>query len=74
MKNIYEIYTLIENNLNKIIPSYFSKICGTTGLFVFFIKDVLDFLGITNNSNNSFATFNIMIDYLNEKINRLIMG
>ena len=76
-KNIYEIYTLIENNLNKIIPSYFSKICGTTGLFVFFIKDVLDFLGITNdknNSNNSFVTFNSMIDYLNEKINRLKTG
>ena len=73
-KNIYNVYHLIENNLNKIIPSYFSKICGTTGLFVFFIKDVLDFLGITNdknNSNNSFACYSVIIDYLNEKINIL---
>ena len=73
-KNLYDIYTLIENKADKIIPSYFSKICGTTGLFSFFIKDILDFIGITNGkiqSQNSFAIYNIIIDFLNEKIKKL---
>ena len=71
-ENIYNIYNLSKNNLNKIIPSYFSKICGTTGLFVFFIKDVLDYFGISADKamlNNRYRTYNIIIDYINNKIN-----
>ena len=73
-KNIYDIYNLVENNLNKINPSYFSKICGTTGLFAFFVKDVMDFIGINdgkNKSQNAFIIYNIIVDFLNEKINKL---
>jgi hypothetical protein len=32
--------------VNKINPNNFSKICGTTGLFVFFIKDAIDYIGL----------------------------
>lgn len=27
-------------------PAYFSKICGTTGLIIFLIKDALEYAGI----------------------------
>lgn len=70
-RNVLNIYNLAENNLDKLIPSYFSKICGTTGLFVFFIKEILDFLGITKDKSkitNFFGTYNIIINFLNEKI------
>ncbi len=46
-ENIYQILKILGNNLNKINPNYFAKLCGTTGLIVFFIKDVVDFLGIS---------------------------
>jgi hypothetical protein len=32
--------------VNKINPNNFSKICGTTGLFVFFIKDAIEYIGL----------------------------
>ena len=36
--NLYKIYKLVENDFDKLYPTYYSKICGTTGLFSFFIK------------------------------------
>ena len=72
--NLYQIYNLVKGNLNKIIPNYFSDICGTTGLFVFIIKDVLDFLGISlknKNRENSYWTYSDILDSINEKIEYL---
>ena len=72
--NLYQIYNLVKGNLNKIIPNYFSDICGTTGLFVFIIKDVLDFLGISlknKNKENSYWTYSDILDSINEKIEYL---
>ncbi len=45
-ENIYKIWNLLGDNVNKINPNNFSKICGTTGLFVFFIKDAIDYIGL----------------------------
>ena len=72
--NLYQIYNLVKENPNKILPNYFSKICGTTGLFAFIIKDILDFLGISpkiKNKENAFWTYSDIIDSINEKINYL---
>ena len=72
--NIYKIYKLTENKIDKIYPSYFSKICGTTGLFVFFIKDILDFLGFSNDKQikkNSYWSYSKIINLLDSKINIL---
>ena len=72
--NIYKIYKLTENKIDKIYPSYFSKICGTTGLFVFFIKDILDFLGFSNDKQikkNAYWSYSKIINLLNSKINIL---
>jgi len=72
--NLYQIYNLVKGNFNKIVPNYFSSICGTTGLFVFIIKDVLEFLGFSQKIKkieNAYWTYMDIIDSINEKINLL---
>ena len=72
--NLYKIYKLAYKDLDKIHPKYFSNLCGTTGLITFFIKDILDFLGISNESNiqiNAYWTYDNIIKNLDNKINEL---
>ena len=72
--NLYKIYKLVYKDLDKIYPQYFSKLCGTTGLITFFIKDILDFVGISNDEKiqiNAYWTYSNIIDNLNNKINYL---
>ena len=44
--NVYLINKLIINKKAKMFPSYYSKICSSTGLIMFLIKDVLEYCGI----------------------------
>jgi hypothetical protein len=44
--NLVRIKKLVDGNSHKITPSYFSKLCGTTGLFVFLLKDAFEYVGI----------------------------
>lgn len=72
--NLYKIYKLVENDFDKLYPTYYSKICGTTGLFSFFIKDILDFVGISNDekiNSKSYWTYTKIIDSLEKKINHI---
>lgn len=72
--NIYKVHTIIKNNINKMLPAYYSKICGTTGIFVFFVKDILDFLGFSNDKNikkNSYWSYSEIINSIDSKINML---
>ena len=72
--NEYQIYMLAKSNYKKILPSYFSNICGTTGLFVFVIKDILEFMGITpkiKNKENAFWTYSDILESIDDKINHL---
>ena len=73
--NEYQIYELAKGNYKKILPNYFSNICGTTGLFVFVIKDILEFMGITQKikkKENAFWTYTDILESIDEKINYLI--
>ena len=72
--NEYQIYMLAKGNYNKILPNYFSNLCGTTGLFVFVIKDILEFMGITpknKKKENAFWTYSDIVDSIDDKINYL---
>ena len=72
--NEYQIYMLTKGHFKKILPNYFSNICGTTGLFVFIIKDILEFMGITpkiKKKENAFWTYSDIIDSIDDKINYL---
>ena len=70
--NLYKIYKLAYKDLNKIYPQYYSNICGTTGLFTFFIKDILDFVGISNDETiqkKAYWSYAKIIDSIDKKIN-----
>ena len=72
--NLYRIYKLYEKNSSKLCTAYFSKLCGTTSLFIFYIKDILDFLGFSNEikfQKNAHYIFFEIIKYLDYKINML---
>ena len=69
--NLYKIYKLVYKDLRKIHPSYYSNICGTTGLFTFFIKDILDFVGISDDlkiQSKAYWSYAKIIDSIEKKI------
>ena len=35
-----------EGKTNKLTPVYYSKLCPTTGLFVFLVKEALEYIGV----------------------------
>lgn len=73
-KNLYKIIHIINGNIGKIIPSYFTKTCGTTGLVVFFIKDILDYTGISNDKKfweSAYVTYKGMLNVIEENIETL---
>ena len=45
-KTIYLIEKLMKGKKDNISPSYYSKICGSTGLLIFVIKELLEYSGI----------------------------
>ena len=45
-KNLYEIKKLIYGNEDKIKPTFFTKICPTTGFVIFMIKETLEYCGL----------------------------
>ena len=61
-RNIYEIRKIVHGNEDKIKPVIYSNLCGTTGLVIFLIKDVLEYLGIIINYKKNIP--GIMIKYL----------
>ena len=73
-ENAYKITHLIGEHISKITPAYFSKLCGTTGLFVFLIKDVLDYFGISGESEFStrtYWTYKEVIQIIERKIDKV---
>ena len=73
-ENAYKITHLIGEHISKITPAYFSKLCGTSGLFVFLIKDVLDYFGISGESGFSartYWTYKEVIQIIERKIDKV---
>ena len=52
-KKIFFLNKLLLGMKKKIVPNYFSKICGTTGLLVFLIKDTLEYCGVIQNDKKT---------------------
>ena len=46
VKNIYEAKKIIFGKEDQLKPANFTKICATTGLIIFLIKDTLEFCGV----------------------------
>ena len=52
-ENIKKLRKLTQNVKDKISPNYYSKVCGTTGLVVFIVKDALEFCGVIVNEKKT---------------------
>jgi hypothetical protein len=65
-ENVFKLTKLLGNNGPKITPVYFSKICGTSGLIIFLIKDALDYAGILIDKKTSQARLHKNYTYTSE--------
>ncbi len=45
-ETLFQIYRLTINKDKKLLPSFYSKICSTTGIVIFLIKDTLEYIGL----------------------------
>ena len=45
-KIVYYIEKLMKGKKDNFSPSYYSKICGSTGLLIFLIKELLEYIGV----------------------------
>jgi hypothetical protein len=74
-ENIYKVYKICEGKEKKINPSGYSKICGTTGLIIFVIRDALEFAGIIIDKRTLPAClkrlYTSCLDKANETLNNL---
>ncbi len=52
-ENLFKMHKLLGNNSHKITPTHFSKLCGTTGLFLFLLKDAFEYSGILADSKKT---------------------
>ena len=59
-ENVYQIKKIIKGNEEKLKPKNYSQICATTGLVIFLIKDILEYLGFNYNGNKSCPIFILM--------------
>ena len=48
IENIFNLIKMVNqsNNKDKLNPLFYSKLCPTTGLLIFLIKESLDYLGV----------------------------
>ena len=62
-ENIQKIKEMTEGNLDKLTPTYYSKLCPTTGLFIFFIKEILEYTGIFIDRKTSMSRIYKNLEY-----------
>jgi len=65
-KNLYEVKKLVSGHEDKIKPSVVSKICQTTGLIIFMIKDTLEYVGIIDTKKSVPALKLKVLEYIGE--------
>ena len=58
---------LCEGKTNKLTPVYYSKLCPTTGLFVFVVKDALEYIGILEDKKSPPGKIYRKLNYLIEE-------
>ena len=71
-KNIFEVKKLVCGKEEKIKPSTFSTVCGTTGLVAFLIKDCLEYCGIMVSTKKNVPYLCLKyLEYIEEMQNKL---
>ena len=64
-KNILKLKELSKDKAEKLKPGYMGKICGTSGLFAFIIKDALEYCGAIEDKKTQASR--IKANYLYQK-------
>ena len=59
-ENIFQIKKIIKGNEEKLKPKNYSQICATTGLVIFLVKDILEYLGLNYQANKGCPVFILM--------------
>jgi hypothetical protein len=73
------VYKILGKNGFKMNPNYYAKVCSTTGLFVFFVKEPLEYYGLIiekkTNIKNALMTFSSIeehLDNIQKKVNHKV--
>jgi hypothetical protein len=59
-ENIYKIKSIIKGKEEKLKPLNYSQICKTTGLVIFLVKDILEYLGLNSKENKKIPIIKLM--------------
>ena len=59
-ENIYKIKSIIKGKEEKLKPLNYSQICKTTGLVIFLVKDILEYLGLNSKENRKIPIIKLM--------------
>ena len=59
-ENIYKITKIIRGKEEKLKPLNYSQICKTTGLVIFVVKDILEYLGLNSKENKKIPILKLM--------------
>jgi len=51
-KNIYKVFRLTLNKDKKLSSSFYTKLCQTTAIIIFLIRDALEYIGIITDKKN----------------------
>ena len=70
-ENIYKIKNIIKGKEEKLKPLNYSQICKTTGLVIFLVKDILEYLGLNSKENKKIPIIKLM--NLEITINLMVM-
>lgn len=75
VENAFKVFKLAENNIKKLSPNYYTKLCGTTGLFMFVLKDILEYCGIILDkkcyAKRAMEISKYGVDYYNKLIDKI---
>ena len=63
-ENINLIKNMIKGKEDKLKPKYYSKICATTGLVIFLVKDILEYLGLNESNKSNTATILANLEFI----------
>lgn len=74
-ENIQHTILILGDRSSRMIPSYFTKLCGTTGLMIFFLREALVHSGIIEDMktppSRSYKNYLYTISKIENQINRI---
>ena len=71
-KNIYKVKLFCKPHVNVLNPLYYSKMCPTTGVFAFLVKEVLEYMGVVGGTERrKYRNIRYEMSLIEEKIEKI---